>query len=220
MADHDQRDHGEQITERFASVDSVLVLGRGPSARDPGIKPADHDAVLVTDPTYATGDVFEGDPFAVLIGDRPESMAQVSRRYHATQPDHRPLLLYAYLPVAMQTYPVDFAALGLPPALSVLPLLEQTDLYHYDTGRPYPTTGAFLVMVAAALSRRTFVAGIDLYRHPSGRMYVDRQLEIGHFAWPSHHSEAIDVEHLRRAADRLGDKLTCTGVYAQLLGAC
>ena len=219
MPTHDECDHIKALTDRFASVRSLLILGRGPSAHDPGICPANHDAVLVTDPTYATADVYDGDPFAVLIGDRSEMLPEVAKRYNAAEPRKRPLLMYAYLPCAMENYPVDFAALGLPPPLAVLPLLEHTDLYRYDAAQPYPTSGVFLVMLAAALAKPAFVTGIDLYRHPSGRMYVDRQLEIGHFVWPSQHSEAIDVKHLRRAADRLGDRLTCIGVFAELLGA-
>lgn len=210
--------HGsiETIETWFAGVERVLVLGRGPSVRDPRVLRRAADAAMVVDPTYALRDVYDGRPHAVLIGDESIVLGAVARRYRDEPPTHRPLLMHAYLP-GTPHHRGDFEALGLPAPAPILPLLRRRGLYEHRPGRPYPTSGVFLAMVAAALDKPTCVAGIDLYRHPSGRMYVHRKLEEGHVIWPNKHSEAVDIEHLRLVVARLGPRLECVGVAAEVV---
>lgn len=169
--------------------------------------------MLVTDPTYATRDVFGGDPFAILIGDESLVLPQVAHRFEATKARNRPALLEIGLPGPSEQRDL-LSALGLPHPLSIMPLLVRKKLYAHQ-GQPYPTTGVFAVLLAAALEKDVCVAGIDLYRHPSGRMYVEEKLEEDRTIWPAKHSEQVDVHYLRRAANLLGDRLTVIGVAGQ-----
>jgi len=205
------------LLDWFKNVESILVLGRGPSARDPRIGVKDYDAVVVADPTYAMKDVFDGEPRAVLIGDDSLVLPQVAARFNATAPARRPLLMHTFLPRLLRENAAAFTSLGLPRPVSILPLLLREKLYKHDPNGPYPTTGTFLAMLAAALGKRVCVAGIDLYRHPTGRAYVDG-VQQTHDAWPSKHSEACEVECLKRIAAYAGDRVKFIGVSAEVVG--
>jgi pantothenate kinase len=196
------------IHRTFDTIDRLLVLGRGPSARDPRIAASAHDGVAVIDPTYALGDVYTGEPTAVMIGDHSPVEAQVAMRYHAAPDASKPLLLHGEL-----VRPIG----GDMRAIDVRPLLRDAGLYDGRDGDVYPTTGVFLVMVAAALGKRATIAGIDLYRHPSGRMYRTRELELGYETYPSHHSHDCDAKHLARAAQMAGDRFDWFGVAAAVV---
>ena len=150
-------DPAEVLAAWFARADEVTVLGRGPSAAGAADVPREH--VIVTGVTYATGDVFAGDPLAVLIGDGPEPalLDAIAARFNATPPERRPLLMYAYLPGDLRDAPA-FARHGLPRPAPILPLLIRAGLYRHAPGEPYPTTGVFAVLVAAALGKRVRAA--------------------------------------------------------------
>jgi hypothetical protein len=179
----------------FAAIDRVTILARGPSATDERGLALPTNAVLVTGPTYAKRDVFAGDPIGVLIGTPPDLVEQIAQRFHATPTSRRPVLMYTFLPHLPE---FDFAALDLHP-IPIAPALRQAHLYEFD-GEPYPTSGVFLMLLAAALGKRADVAGIDLYQHPSGRTYsIDRHKE--RFEWPKHHSLECDLRYLRRAVE-------------------
>jgi hypothetical protein len=207
------------IATRLGAFERVLVLARGPSAADTALRPDAFDGVLVTDPTYATGDVFRGEPAAVLIGDFCDRLPRVAERWLATPPGGRPLLMFGYIPRALRTHHPDFAALGLPPPQPILPLLVRRGLYAGGDPEVYPTTGVFLTLLAAAVCRRVTVAGVDLYRHPTGRMYHAPPPGQPHVAWPDRHSEACDTEHLRRAAALRGSGLKLLGVAGEAVRA-
>jgi hypothetical protein len=206
----------ELLTSYFEKVDRLLVLGRGPSAVDVRIRPQDYDGVLVADPTYAFRDVYMGDPFAVLIGNLSTALPQTAERFLKTSPEERPLLLYTYLPCAP---PLDFAAYNLPEPVPILPLLRKSGLYEYEPDVPYPTSGIFLTLLAAAFDKCCFVAGIDFYRHYSGMRYVGSGVGKGPCFWPDIHSEATEILHLQRAARRLGDRLKIVGVAGDVLAS-
>jgi hypothetical protein len=184
------------LLDWFADTDHLTVLGRGPSAADNWVRDQPRDAVIVADPTYALRDVFDGEPAGVLIGDRPGNLRQVAERFNATPPQQRPLLMHLFLPGNPM---IDFVAEGLPRPVPILPLLIRTGLYTHQPGQPYPTTGTFALMLAVALQKQTAVAGVDLYKHPSGNMYHG---EPPGFTWPSWHSEACDLAHIRLAMSK------------------
>jgi len=208
--------HIEVLLGHFDGMDHVTVLGRGPSALEIRTE-GDGAAVLVTDPTYALQDVFAGNPRAVMIGDASQVLPKVAQRYHATSPDTRPLLMHPCLPEPGCVQAADFKRHGLPPPLPVASLLNRHGLYTYHPGQPYPTSGVFLALTAALLDRPIVVAGIDLYRHPTGRMYVDSTREIHPTIWPAKHAESVDTEHLRRIAQRLGPMARAVGTAAEIL---
>jgi hypothetical protein len=184
----------EVLTRWFSRWSNVVVLGRGPSAIEVR-EIREQDAVLVTDPTYTSGDVFAGDPAAVLMGDGPENLEQFAARFLATPPDRRPLLLHVYLPGAPL---VSFGQYGLPRPVPILPQLFRHDLYRHRSHRPYPTSGVFLVMLACTLGKPICIAGIDFYGHPSGRVYASDNAASGH-QWPARHDPEIDRQHVLSA---------------------
>lgn len=181
------------LRDAFASYERVTILGRGPSAIDARGRSLSRDTVLITGPTYAQRDVFAGEPVGVLVGTPPDQVDAIARRYHATPSDRRPVLMYAFLPVVP---PFDFAAFGLDP-ISILPALTAAGLYEAGSW-PYPTSGVFLLLLAAAIGKHADVAGIDLYRHVSGKVYAIDSDSQTH-AWPQFHSLDCELSHLRRA---------------------
>ncbi len=189
-------DAGDALAAWFAGTDHLLVLGRGPSARDAREAGFPDDAVLVTDTTYATRDAFEGDPLGVLFGDVPNYIADVAKRFRGTPPERRPLLMHTYLPARDM---VDFVSHGLPRPAPILPWLIRQGFYTHEPGRPYPTTGVFLVLLATSLGKRTAAFGIDLYQHPGGKVYAHDIEPPPAFALPPRHSRECDLHYLRRA---------------------
>jgi len=183
------------LTGWFARADELTILGRGPSAAEPWAKDLPRQSVLVVDPTYALRDTFDGEPLAVLFGDGATELEKAAQRFHQTPPDRRPLLMHMYL---HRHEPAPFAAHNLPRPAPILPILIRAGLYTHNPHGPYPTSGVFLVLLAAALGKPAYVAGIDLYRHPSGREYVHSPA-AGPAQWPAWHSEACDIDHLRKA---------------------
>jgi hypothetical protein len=193
----DAVDSCDVLTDWFARAEELTILGRGPSAAEPWAKGLPRQSVLVVDPTYALRDTFDGDPIAVLFGDGATELAKAAQRFHQTPPQRQPLLMHMYL---HRHEPAAFAAHNLPRPVPILPLLIRTGLYTHNSHGPYPTSGVFLVLLAAALGKPAHVAGIDLYRHPSGREYVDSPT-TGPAQWPAWHSEACDIDHLRKAQE-------------------
>lgn len=204
----------DMLREWFSGIDRLTVLGRGPSAVDGWVTDRLGDAVIVTDPTYATRDVFGGEPLGVLIGDRPGNLETVSERFNDTDPKQRPLLMHMFLPGCPL---IDFVSLGLPRPIPILPLLIRSGLYVHRPGQPYPTTGVFAFMMAVALKKSTTVAGIDLYKHPSGSDYTGGTPTRGQFVWPSGHSEDCDKTHLRAAMNLAGKPVRLHPVLQALL---
>lgn len=213
-------DSCDVLRDWFSCVNDLLVLGRGPGAADErgrglieAYQASPQRGVVVTDPTYATRDVFADEPLAVLIGDQSKALSGVADRFLATPPECRPLLMHMFLPgVPMQ----DFVSLGLPRPVPILPLLIRTGLYTHRPNEAYPTTGVFLALLAVALGKRIDVAGIDLYRHPSGKMYVS---EPDTEKWPARHSEACDLYWLGLARDRAAAGIGLSPLVTELLNA-
>ena len=202
------------LIDWFARHERLTVLGRGPSAADRWTMDQPRDAVVVTDPTYVTRDVFEGDPVGVLIGDRSVCLDRVAERFNATPAQQRPLLMHMYLPGNPM---IDFVAAGLPRPVPILPLLVRGGLYTHRPGQPYPTTGVFLLMLVVALQKEAAVAGIDLYNHPSGSLYQGREPEPQGFRWPDWHSRDCDASHIRAAVGRAQRPVAIHPILADLL---
>ena len=198
-------DSCDVLRDWFAGADQLLVLGRGPSAMEEWARALPREHVIVTAPTYVTRDVFDGEPMAVLISSPPDDAlaAGVAARFNQTPADQRPLLMYAYLP---SVAPFDFARFDLPRPVPILPLLIRQTLYRHEPNAPFPTTGVFALLLAVALGKPVATAGIDLYRHPSGRAYADDS-EPPCQAWPSYHSLDCDLRQIQRAQEIAGKNL-------------
>jgi hypothetical protein len=178
------------VFERF---DHLTILGRGPSAIDHEGRSLPTNSVLVTGPTYARRDVFAGEPVGVLIGTPPDLVDAIAKRFHNTPPPGRPVIMYTFLSVVA---PFDFSKFDLQP-IPIGPTLLNAGFDGFDA-LPYPTSGVFLMLLAAALGKKADVSGIDLYRHHSGRTYVQDAPNAPPFAWPVHHSLECDLRYIRR----------------------
>lgn len=179
----------------FRDYASLTVLGRGPSATDSWGKSLPLDGVLLTDPSYVNKDVFDGEPAAVLFGDHPSNLDAFATRFHATEPNRRPLLMHMYLPVPGGKS-TRFGDYDLPRPVPLLPLLIRQGLYRHTPNAPYPTTGVFLVLLGVALGKDVHVGGIDLYETPEGE---PRRLPGDGDDWPVRHSRKCDLQHLQQA---------------------
>lgn len=213
LAGFESADPCDVLLRWFSAFDELLVLGRGPSAAP--FKSSDAKNVLVTDATYATRDVFEGDPLAVLVGDGPTHLPLAAERFRNTDPAHRPLLLHAYLP-GMPF--VDFGALNLPRPVPILPSLMRANLYTHGPRQPYPTSGTFLVLLAAALQKSLTIYGIDLFDHASARVYASDKIE-SQFVWPTRHSRECEVAHLQGAFRAIRGNVTMPESLRRLISS-
>lgn len=185
------------MTAWFSQSEHMIVLGRGPSALAERHRPENPtDTVLVTGATYILRDVYDQDPKGVIIGDHPILLDEIAHRYLDTPPEKRPLLMHLYLP---ERELADFGTYGLPRPIPILPMLIRRGLYTHQPGKPYPTTGVFMVMLATALGKTVHVAGIDNYRHPSGKVYATESITAEQFTMPVRHTPECDLEHIRRA---------------------
>jgi hypothetical protein len=188
---------------RPEAVDTRSERKRGQSA-----------SLLVTGTTYAARDVFDGDPMGVLIGDHCDCVPQIARRFLATPPQQRPLLMHVYLPDDRQ---VDFGSCGLPRPVPALPWLIRQGFYLHRPGEPYPTTGVFLVLLAISLGKSVDVAGLDNDQHPGGATYAgaaNKGVEL-----PAHHSRECDLTHLSAGLARATRPVSLPETLARLLDA-
>jgi hypothetical protein len=198
LMDEGRVDSCDVLSNWFAAADELVVLGRGPSAAEDRAKGLSKKWVLVTDPTYVTRDVFDGEPAAVLIGDRSQLIPQVAERFLGTPKEKRPLLMHMYLPGVPM---LDFGSYGLPRPVPILPQIIRAGLYVHQPKKPYPTTGVFLALLAISLGKKVHLAGIDLYQHPSGKAYVGG-IEPVAFELPKMHSFDRDAQVLKDAIAR------------------
>ncbi len=206
-------DSVDVIEHWFADANELTVLGRGPSAVDEWTAQHLSGAVIVTDPTYASRDVYDDEPRGVLMGDNSPALAEVAKRFLATPEERRPLLMHMYLPGAPMQ---PFARYGLPRPVPILPMLVRHKLYQHQSFAAYPTTGVFALLLAAAISghKRVNVAGIDLYQHPTDQVYVNDQV---HHGWPAQHSEACDRAAIQCALTHLDQRAQVHPFLRQLL---
>jgi len=212
---HEKVDSCDVLQEWFADADELIVLGRGPSAAEPRAKAFPGKWVLVTDPTYVSRDVFDGEPAAVLIGDRSQDLAGVAERFLKTDPEKRPLLMHMYLPGVPM---LDFVSHGLPRPVPILPQLIREGLYVHQPRKPYPTTGVFLALLAISLKKPVHIAGIDLYQHPSGKTYAGGVEPVSH-ELPEVHSIDCDLLNLRRATKKYPNAIHIPESLKKLLNA-
>lgn len=161
-------DSCDVLTHWFTRYDKLLVIGRGETARQdlPHDTPSGHSSrtgVVVADPTYATGDVYQPSPAAVMMGDRPsqDTLRLLASRFNDTPRENRPLLMCPFLPRASWPH---WETLGLPRPVPVLPLLFRQNIYTHQPHQPYPTTGLFMLMLAVALDKPVQAIGFDLYQ--------------------------------------------------------
>jgi hypothetical protein len=194
----------------------LVVLGRGPSLHN--LPPdATRDAALaVTGSAFAAGESWWKTPDLVLINSPTDEplLEGIARRYATEPAATAPLLAYAFLP---SQPPVAFPSLRLPRPCPILPSLIRSGLYRHIPHAPFPTTGVFLLLLAAACSpaNEIHLAGLDLYSHPSGQTYASTPDPSSPLppgadnasAWPECHASSVDEAAIQLAVARLGSRL-------------
>ena len=200
----DATDAAQVLVDWFSHTDYILVLGGGgASAAEEAsrrwINEAPPRSVIVTAPTYAARDAFDGNPLAVLIDDRPNCLEQVARRFHAETPSQRPLLMHAYTPASPM---LGFGDWDLPRPVPILPLLIRSGLYDHVPRRPCPTTGVFLFLLAASLGKCVDVAGIEVHQDSLATTEAGPSAADQGSGLPTCHSEKCDLDHLQKAIAR------------------
>jgi hypothetical protein len=199
-------DSCQVLADWFKAVTQLVVMGRGPSADEATqwIRTDDStQGVIVADLTYATRDVYQSEPLAVLMGDRPadDMLKRCAERFHATEPERRPLLLGAFLPRA--AWPA-WEAHHLPRPVPVLPLLLRSGLYRHQPNGPYPTTGTLMVLLAAALEKEVIACGMDLCQASDTRQDQPRPL-------PAPHAFETELACLRHAMTQATSRVQIHG---------
>ena len=85
---------------------------------------------------------------AIVLGDDAHVLSEVATRWRATSERHRPLLLHAYFPRAASP---DFASVGIPRPVPLLPALLRTAVYTHAPGADHPSVDEQAALVAAAI---------------------------------------------------------------------
>ena len=173
------------LKTRLGGADTILCLGNGPSSEDarllayPGACIFRVNWIWLARGFLAAPDVvFTGDADVVALARPPlvifptEAIGRPILAGHASA--GHAVAGYAFLDRFQPGF-ADFAA------------------------AQYPTNGALMVAVAAALDpRRLVIAGIDLYRHPQGKYAGPADNDAGYTA---EHSADIDLAAIKRALD-------------------
>lgn len=172
------------LKARLGDHDTILCLGNGPSSEDPRLLGYPDTLLFRVNWIWlgrgfltAPDVVFTADPDVVELPKRPVVI-------FPTREIGAPILV-GYVEAAVAD---GYAFLdGFEPPLA-------------DFTRPqYPTNGALMVALAAALQpRRLVIAGIDLYRHPKGKYAGPADNAEGYVA---QHGEDIDVATIHAALD-------------------
>jgi hypothetical protein len=174
------------LKERLGDGDTILCLGNGPSSEDPRLAAFPRAMLFRVNWIWlprgflaAPDAVFTADPDLVRLPKPPVVLfptAAIGRPIlaaHAAE-GHHPAGGHAFLD--------RFA-----PRLA-------------DFSRPqYPTNGALMIALAAALApRRMVIAGIDLYRHPAGKYPGGADNEEGYTA---QHRAELDLALIGQSLD-------------------
>lgn len=184
------------LRARLGSLDTILCLGNGPSSEDPRLA-AYRDAALfrvnwIWLPRrllVAPDVVFTADPDLVRLPKQP----------------------VVVFPTAAIGAPIlaDHAAKGHRPSAGYA-FLDRFDPVLADFSAPqYPTNGALMVALAAALAPdRIVIAGIDLYRHPAGKYPGGADNPEGYTA---QHRAELDLALIGAALDAFRGEVVIVG---------
>jgi hypothetical protein len=126
---------------------------------------AEAGCTIVTGAAYAASVEAGVDPTGVVIDDwsSPAELSAIARRFNATAPARRPLLLRAFFPTAVSEGPDPFAASGLPRALPILPLLIRAGVYRHAPGEKPPSSERLTDLLVEAVKITSAIA-----RRPGG----------------------------------------------------
>jgi len=168
----------------LGAPETIICLGNGPSSEDPRLAAYGGACLFRVNWIWLERGwmvmpdvVFTGDPDIVRLRRQPVVI-------FPTQAVGEPILR-------------GYAAEGHSPQNGYA-FLDRFDPAVVDlTGPRIPTNGALMVAAAALLRpRRLVIAGIDLYRHESGKYPgSDNNFE----GYTSQHSEALDIRVIQRA---------------------
>jgi hypothetical protein len=172
------------LKAQLGDAETILCLGNGPSSEDPRLLGYDDAALFRVNWIWlprgflaAPDVVFTADPDVVCLSKQP----------------------VVIFPTAVIGGPIlaGYAAAGSRPA-SAHAFLDRFDPCLADFTKPqYPTNGALMIAMAAALRpRRLVIAGIDLYRHPEGKYPGGADNAEG---YSGQHRAGIDLDLIGRS---------------------
>ena len=186
----------ESVRRALERPQSILCLGNGPSSEDPALRDLRCDCLFRVNWIWQTRTVLT-QPQAIFTADRevprPAPDAIIGFPTRAAADD----ILDLYERAKASPRNGYFVMEELPSPL---------------TARSWPlrpTNGALMIAAAAALQPASLtIAGIDLYRHPSGK-YPGETMEANDY--DAIHSRENDLEAIRLALANYAGTLTLVG---------
>ncbi len=150
LENNSSTDSCELLSDWFGNADRIVVLGS-----EVGVDPCEvdrqpKDALIATGMRYATDQSYDVAYQAVVLEHESSSLPMVAKRYLATEPKNRPLLMYAFLPDKLLQNFVDY---GLPRPIPILPLLIRSGHYVHRSNESIPSPGVFAALLAKALNK-------------------------------------------------------------------
>jgi hypothetical protein len=177
-------DDGDRLRARLGHPETILCLGNGPSSEDPAVLACRYDALFRVNHVWQERGVLS-DPDVVFVG-TPDTMRRVRGCLYGFSTRRKEAAMLLRRLWTCGPGPLEYVTVERLCALA-------------DEGRwPVPlTTGAYMVLAAAALRpRRLVVAGLDLYAHPDGRYSGDRH---AHNGYAPDHDRDTEVEAIAAA---------------------
>jgi len=185
-----------ELARRLGRPRAIVCLGNGPSSEDPRLAARAGDTVFRVNWIWRGRGLFA----------RPDMVFTVDPDLPRGRP--RPVLAF---PTAAVARPIlgRHALLAHPPTAGFTLLEDWLPAARPQPGTAYPTNGALMVAVAAALAPdRLTIAGIDLYRHPAGRYPGDAEAADG---YGRQHSLDSDLAVIRAALAGYRGEVTILG---------
>lgn len=173
----------QMLAERLGQPKNILCIGNGPSGRNPALAGLEHDAVFRVNHDWRANGLLEK-PDMVFAGVK-RSMRKFSDTPIGVATERKAHALLACRGFEPWHGRAEFA------------VVDQIahDLIPIDTGPLRPTTGAYMLACAIALSPdELIIAGMDMFRHPEGA-YAGDAPEIN--AYTPSHSFETDAAFIR-----------------------
>lgn len=180
------------LRARLGSPRTITCLGNGPSSEDPRLGGYQGATLFRVNWNYRRRNWMTA-PHVVFTADSDLPPLR-----------HRPILVFPTAAVGRAV--LLRHALMLRPPTPGYAFLDELDQPPADlSGPPIPTNGALMIALAAALQpQRMVIAGVDLYRHASGR-YPGEEGAIDGYA--REHSREADLRSIRSALTGFGGEI-------------
>jgi hypothetical protein len=189
-------DDWDALRRRLGEPRSILCLGNGPSSEDPGLLQLGHDCLMRVNWRWRVRRFLDR-PDVVFVGD---TRTVVKSR----------ACLFGFLDETLERIALLRRLLTRGPRrMEYFTMRRISPLIRDGKWPARPSNGALMVAAAAALHpARLVIAGIDLYRHPSGA-YPDEPLVANEYAHA--HRREVEVAIIARALSGFTGKVIIIG---------